>query len=235
VALATSSPDEAGAKYGNTRKQASAPWTYAVKLTGKVIAADTGSRAATIDVDADGDGKADAKVQIGPADARHCAARHAGIRQFQRVQEPDRVGAIRQGVQREDQYQPLASLPRDGLTGKTVTVTGAFPLPASGQPPLVTPAEITVGPYMAEQIEHDVILRLDDVSKVYSGIVAVKRADLELRRGAVNVLVGENGAGKSTLMKIIAGVERPTLGRIVLDGETVSFDSPADAQAHGIG
>ncbi|MGO7205013.1 ATP-binding cassette domain-containing protein, partial [Rhizobium ruizarguesonis] len=60
-------------------------------------------------------------------------------------------------------------------------------------------------------------------------------ANLELRRGAVNVLVGENGAGKSTLMKIIAGVERPTLGRIILDGKPVSFDSPADAQAHGIG
>ncbi|RUL99654.1 sugar ABC transporter ATP-binding protein [Rhizobium chutanense] len=81
----------------------------------------------------------------------------------------------------------------------------------------------------------DIILRLDDVSKVYSGIVAVKRANLELRRGAVNVLVGENGAGKSTLMKIIAGVERPTHGRIILDGEPVSFDSPAQAQAHGIG
>jgi erythritol transport system ATP-binding protein len=88
---------------------------------------------------------------------------------------------------------------------------------------------------MAEPIQQDIILRLDDVSKVYSGIVAVKRANLELRRGAVNVLVGENGAGKSTLMKIIAGVERPTLGRIILDGEQVSFDSPADAQAHGIG
>ncbi|WP_184357594.1 sugar ABC transporter ATP-binding protein [Rhizobium sp. BK602] len=81
----------------------------------------------------------------------------------------------------------------------------------------------------------DIILRLEDVSKVYSGIVAVKRANLELRRGAVNVLVGENGAGKSTLMKIIAGVERPTAGRIVLEGEEVSFDSPADAQARGIG
>jgi erythritol transport system ATP-binding protein len=82
--------------------------------------------------------------------------------------------------------------------------------------------------------QDDCILRLEDVSKVYSGIVAVKRANLELRRGAVNVLVGENGAGKSTLMKIIAGVERPTMGRIVLDGEPVSFDGPADAQAHGI-
>ena len=88
---------------------------------------------------------------------------------------------------------------------------------------------------MGDTTEDDIILRLEDVSKVYSGIVAVKRTNLELRRGAVNVLVGENGAGKSTLMKIIAGVERPTLGRIVLEGEAVHFDSPADAQARGIG
>ena len=54
------------------------------------------------------------------------------------------------------------------------------------------------------------ILKLEDVSKVYFGTVAVKRANFEVRRGAVNVLVGENGAGKSTLMKIIAGVEKPT-------------------------
>ena len=88
---------------------------------------------------------------------------------------------------------------------------------------------------MNDTTKDDIILRLEDVSKVYSGIVAVKRANLELRRGAVNVLVGENGAGKSTLMKIIAGVERPTLGRIVIEGEAVHFDSPADAQARGIG
>ncbi|KAA1180395.1 sugar ABC transporter ATP-binding protein [Rhizobium tropici] len=88
---------------------------------------------------------------------------------------------------------------------------------------------------MSETPSNDIILRLEDVSKVYSGIVAVKHANLELHRGAVNVLVGENGAGKSTLMKIIAGVERPTSGRILLDGEDVSFASPADAQARGIG
>jgi erythritol transport system ATP-binding protein len=81
----------------------------------------------------------------------------------------------------------------------------------------------------------DVILKLEDISKVYSGTVAVKRADLEIRRGAVNVLVGENGAGKSTLMKIIAGVEQPTLGRILLEGEPVTLASPADAVGLGIG
>ncbi len=79
------------------------------------------------------------------------------------------------------------------------------------------------------------VLRLDDVTKVYSGIVAVRHANLALRRGAVSVLVGENGAGKSTLMRIIAGVEKPSLGRILLDGKEVEFHSPADAQRHGIG
>ncbi|NVD42043.1 sugar ABC transporter ATP-binding protein [Ensifer sp. HO-A22] len=79
------------------------------------------------------------------------------------------------------------------------------------------------------------VLRLEDVTKVYSGIVAVRHANLALRRGAVNVLVGENGAGKSTLMRIIAGVEKPSLGRILIDGEEVEFHSPADAQRHGIG
>lgn len=81
----------------------------------------------------------------------------------------------------------------------------------------------------------DVVLRLEGVSKVYSGTVAVKHADFEVRSGAVNVLVGENGAGKSTLVKMIAGVERPTAGQILLDGARVQFRSTGDAIAHGIG
>ena len=85
------------------------------------------------------------------------------------------------------------------------------------------------------QDETDVVLRLEGVTKVYSGTVAVKHADFAVRRGAVNVLVGENGAGKSTLVKMIAGVEGPTAGRILLDGEPVVFFSAGDAMAHGIG
>jgi erythritol transport system ATP-binding protein len=83
--------------------------------------------------------------------------------------------------------------------------------------------------------EHNaVILRLENVTKVYSGTVALKSASIEIRRGAVTALVGENGAGKSTMMKIIAGVEQPTLGKILLDGKEVRFNRPADAEAMGI-
>jgi erythritol transport system ATP-binding protein len=88
---------------------------------------------------------------------------------------------------------------------------------------------------MTEARNDDVILRLEGVTKVYSGTVAVREADFEIRRGAVSVLVGENGAGKSTLMKIIAGVERPTSGRILLDGKPVAFADAADAARHGVG
>jgi erythritol transport system ATP-binding protein len=88
---------------------------------------------------------------------------------------------------------------------------------------------------MAENEDGDVILELRDITKAYSGIVALKKADLKLRRGAVNVLVGENGAGKSTMMRIIAGVERPTLGEIWMEGERIQLHSAADAVRHGIG
>ncbi len=80
----------------------------------------------------------------------------------------------------------------------------------------------------------DVILRLEGVTKVYSGMVALKHVSIDIRKGAVTVLVGENGAGKSTMMKIIAGVEQPTLGKIFLDGKEIRLSSPADAEALGI-
>ncbi len=80
-----------------------------------------------------------------------------------------------------------------------------------------------------------VVLAAVGVSKVFPGTVALDRASFDVRAGAVNVLVGENGAGKSTLMKIIAGVEQPTSGELLLDGAPVAFRSVRDAARHGIG
>jgi predicted lipoprotein len=225
--LAAASPDEAGAKFGYRPKSGDVPWTFLVKLQGVVVEANTASRAATLSVDTTGKGKTDAIIQIGPA-MRGTAIRDAldfvSFSDFTNQIDFARYGkAFNTYVDR----QTLAKLPRDSLVGRKVTVVGAYPLTSAADIPLVTPVEITRAKAVTEarfrQGDPDVILRLESVSKVYSGAVAVKQADFEVRRGAVNVLVGENGAGKSTLMKIVAGVERPTAGRIVHDGEPVVF------------
>ena len=83
--------------------------------------------------------------------------------------------------------------------------------------------------------DDDVILKAESVSKVFPGTIALQDVDFEVRRGAVNVLVGENGAGKSTLMKILAGAVEPTTGRLLLRGQPVVFQSVRDAARHGIG
>ena len=80
-----------------------------------------------------------------------------------------------------------------------------------------------------------VVLQAEQIAKAYPGTIALHAVDFAVRRGAVNVLVGENGAGKSTLMKILAGVEQPDSGRLWLDGREVSFASVNDAASHGIG
>ncbi|WP_062011812.1 sugar ABC transporter ATP-binding protein [Aureimonas sp. AU4] len=84
-------------------------------------------------------------------------------------------------------------------------------------------------------MSHEVVLSVRGATKVYPGTKALKGVDFDVRAGAVNVLVGENGAGKSTLMKIIAGVEQPTTGEILIDGKPVTLPGTAAAARHGIG
>ena len=78
------------------------------------------------------------------------------------------------------------------------------------------------------------VLALEDVSKSFGAVAALRGARLELRAGSAHALVGENGAGKSTLVKILAGVHAPDAGRVLLDGHPVHLDGPAAARAAGI-
>ena len=83
---------------------------------------------------------------------------------------------------------------------------------------------------------HDgaVVLQAVDIAKTYGVTRALKGVNFEVRRGKVTVLFGENGAGKSTLMKILSGVEKPTAGQLILDGEPINLESTNDAVARGI-
>ncbi len=78
------------------------------------------------------------------------------------------------------------------------------------------------------------LLRMEHISKAFPGVQAVDDVTLEVMPGEIHALVGENGAGKTTLMKILTGALRPDRGRIILRGQPVHIETPADAQHLGI-
>ncbi|HEY1068649.1 MAG TPA: sugar ABC transporter ATP-binding protein, partial [Pirellulales bacterium] len=79
------------------------------------------------------------------------------------------------------------------------------------------------------------MIEFERVSKRFPGVQALSDVSFTIERGACHALLGENGAGKSTLGKILAGIERPDSGRVLLDGRPVDFRSPRDAAAAGVG
>src|SRR6478672_7805404 len=78
------------------------------------------------------------------------------------------------------------------------------------------------------------LLEARRVSKQFTGVRALDDVSLTLNHGEVLAVVGENGAGKSTLMRIVAGVETPTSGEIIVDGQPVAFTSISQALKLGI-
>lgn len=67
---------------------------------------------------------------------------------------------------------------------------------------------------------------VEDVSKRYDGVEALRSVSLEALPGEVTVIAGPSGSGKSTLLRIIAGLEEPDEGRILLDGVDVTREPP---------
>lgn len=78
------------------------------------------------------------------------------------------------------------------------------------------------------------MLRCRGIVKRFGGLTAVNGVDLDVPAGEVVALVGDNGAGKSTLVQLISGVFGFDQGSIEVDGQPMTFSTPADARAAGI-
>ena len=78
------------------------------------------------------------------------------------------------------------------------------------------------------------MLEAKNISKKFSGVVALSNINLQLHPGKVNAIIGENGAGKSTLMKIFSGVHTQYEGEIIYNGQPVKFSGTRDAENAGI-
>ncbi|SET18755.1 rhamnose transport system ATP-binding protein [Natronincola peptidivorans] len=78
------------------------------------------------------------------------------------------------------------------------------------------------------------VLELNGITKIFPGVKALDNVHFQLKPGEIHALMGENGAGKSTFIKIITGVHSPDEGKMLLNGEEVTFDNPRDAQKLGI-
>ncbi len=83
--------------------------------------------------------------------------------------------------------------------------------------------------------ENQNAVEMRDIVLQFPGVVANDHVNFTLKHGEIHALLGENGAGKSTLMNILAGLYKPDSGTILINGEPVTFNSPRDAIAKGIG
>ena len=78
------------------------------------------------------------------------------------------------------------------------------------------------------------LLVLEDITKNYGAIQALRGISFSIGKGEVVALLGDNGAGKSTLVKIISGGLEPSSGRMLFEGREFAAKSPAEAKAAGI-
>ncbi|RMN26673.1 Spermidine/putrescine ABC transporter ATPase subunit [Pseudomonas coronafaciens pv. zizaniae] len=72
----------------------------------------------------------------------------------------------------------------------------------------------------------DVLVRIDRVTKKFDETIAVDDVSLQINKGEIFALLGGSGSGKSTLLRMLAGFERPTEGRIYLDGVDITDMPP---------
>ncbi len=84
-------------------------------------------------------------------------------------------------------------------------------------------------------MKNDIILRTENLTKKFGGIVAVDHVNLRVKRGTCHAIIGPNGAGKSTLFNLISGVLKPTQGKVFFEDRDITGLPPYKVTELGIG
>ena len=80
----------------------------------------------------------------------------------------------------------------------------------------------------------DAVIDVQDVSKSFGGLAAVRHCSLQVKRGSITGLIGPNGAGKSTLFNLVAGNIPPDSGTILFDGQDITGLPPYELFGRGM-
>lgn len=104
---------------------------------------------------------------------------------------------------------------------------GVTDTPPTGSAPAEDPV---LAPPVVDEGDTTPMLQLEDVKKSYGGFHAVKGLSLSVKRGEIFGFLGPNGAGKTTTIRMVAGVLRPSSGRVVVGGDDL-LASPEKAKS----
>ena len=80
-----------------------------------------------------------------------------------------------------------------------------------------------------------IILKVEQLTKTFGGLVAIQDLDFEVEEGSIKAVIGPNGAGKTTLFNLISGILPPTAGEITFKNREINRLKPHERCALGIG
>ena len=134
--------DNAGASHGNSERGLDAPWNFATRLKGKIIAVDTESGAGKIGVDVDGDAKVDAVVQIGPVLFGTSLRDSLSFISFTGYTNQIEYAELANAFNNHAYESALKALAREKLQGRSIELLGTFTTADANEVPTITPAQL---------------------------------------------------------------------------------------------
>jgi predicted lipoprotein len=135
----------AGEEHGYRAGGEGTPWSFSTRFSGRIVSANTDTRAATADVDITGDGEADATIQLGPVIQGTALRDTMPFIVFTDFTDQIEFASFSRSLNTYAYEQTVAEFPREDLTGKDITVLGAFTMRAPGEKIRITPISIKTG------------------------------------------------------------------------------------------